>query len=206
MSNQEEQKSDLLQKKPQRQTGRRLMPLLISLGVIVILAGALVAVWRVYATNSASPSTNATPTQTAKGGSSSSRSSPWDNYPPVYWQTLRAQFAQGMHMTQPQIQENLRSTYLATQTPTNSGRVEINETAASQWLSGLAQTQGISQEQLHTIEATAVQQAHSMLVDQHVLTQQQADETIHGMSQDDLNMHIMDAFLMCSGGKASCDD
>jgi hypothetical protein len=200
MLNKEEQKSDLLQKKPQRQTGWRLMPVLILLGVIVILGGALVAVWRVYTTNSTSP------TQTAKKGgpSTSSGSAPWDSYPAVYWQTLRAQFAQGMHMTEQQVKDNLQSTYLATQSATAGGQVGVNDTAATQWLNNLAQAQGISQAQLHTIELTAVKQAHAVLVQQHVLTQQQADQTINGMSQDDLNAHMFDAFLMCTGGKGSC--
>ncbi len=203
MLNKEEQTSELLQKKPQRQTGFRLLPLLILLGVIVILSCALVAAWRVYTTNSVAP------TQTAKKGepgttSTSSGSAPWDNYPAVYWQTLREQFAQGMHMTEQQVKDNLQSTFLTTQTPTNNEGVEIRATDASKWLSDLAQEQNIPQEQLHTIEATAVQQAHSVLVKQHVLTHQQADETMRGMSQDDVNTNIMSAFIMCSGGKRSC--
>ncbi|EFH82436.1 hypothetical protein [Ktedonobacter racemifer] len=207
MLNEEEQAkegqiAELLQQKPQRQTGWRLMPVLLLLGVTVILGGGLVAVWRVYTTNSASP------TQTAKKGgpsttSTSSGSAPWDNYPAVYWQTLRAQFAQGMHMTEQQIQDNFRSTVLATQTPASHGGAEISSPQATEWLNDLAQTQGISQDQLHTIEATAVQQAHAALVQQHVLTHQQADQTIHGMNQDDMNLNIIEAFLRSSQGKKS---
>lgn len=188
MLNQEEQKSDLLQKKPQRQTGWRLMPVLISLGVIVILAGVLVAVWQIYTTNKAPSSANTPSTQTTKKGgpATGSSGSSWDNYPTVYWQTLRTQFAQGMHMTEQQVKNNLQSTYLATQSATTGGRVEVNDTAATQWLNNLAQTQGISQTQLHTIELTAVKQAHAVLVRQGVLTQQQANQTINDMSREEL--------------------
>jgi hypothetical protein len=212
---QENLKVGLLRKKPQRdrkktlwQSGRQF---LILLGGLVILGVVLLAVWQMHTTN-ASPgtggpsSTAGASTQTAKGGGQSSNGSgsPWDSYPAVYWQTLRTQFAQGMHMTEQQVKNNLQSTYLATQSATAGGRVEVNDTAATQWLNNLAQEQGISQTQLHTIELTAVKQAHAVLVQQNVLTQQQADQTINGMSQNDLNAHMFDAFLMCTGGKRSC--
>ncbi|GHO80601.1 hypothetical protein KSD_83720 [Ktedonobacter sp. SOSP1-85] len=188
--------AELLQQKPQRQTGLRLMPVLILLGVIVILGAVFVGAWRVYTTNSASPSRTQNNGSTGKkGGSNSSREAPWENYPAVYGQILRAQFAQGMHMTEQQVQGNFRSTVLATQTPGGHVGVEISSPQVTKWLNDLAQTQGISQDQLHTIEATAIQQAHATLVQQHVLTQQQADQTIRGMNQDDMNMNIMVAFL-----------
>jgi hypothetical protein len=206
MLNKEEQPSELLQTKPQRQTGLRLMPVLILLGGIVILGAVLVAGWRVYTTDSASPGTRSQ-TQTGGGtgnGSTSSSGAPSDNYPIVYWQTLRAQFAQGLHMTEQQVENNLQASLLARQTAPSNGTVGINAAAASHWLSGPAQARGISQDQLHTIETTAVQRAYAVLIEQHVLTQQQADEAIQGMSQDELNLQIMEAFFMCARGKASC--
>jgi hypothetical protein len=201
--------TEIIQKKPEQQKKRPLVSVLLLIGGgIVILGALLLAGWQVYTTNNASPSTKS-PIQikggTGKGGTSNGQA-PWENYPDVYWQTLRAQVAQGLHMNQQQIKNSLQSTFLATQTPTNNRGVEIHSTDASKWLNDLAQKQGISQNQLHTIEVTAVQQAHAVLVQQHVLTQQQADKTIRGMNQDDLNMHITEAFLMCSEGKKPCQD
>lgn len=212
---QENQKASLLQKKPLRSRRKALWrsgwQFSILLGGLVILGVVLLAIWQVH-TTSASPGTGGpsgtggVSTQTVKGGGQSGNSSgsPWDSYPTVYWQTLRARFAQGMHMTEQQVKNNLQSTYLATQSATTGGRVEVNDTAATQWLSNLAQAQGISQAQLHTIELTAVKQAHAVLVQQGVLTQQQANQTMNDMSREELNAHIFDAFLMCTGGKGSC--
>jgi hypothetical protein len=206
MLNKEEQSSDLLQKKPQRQTGWRLMPFLMLPGMIIILGVVLVGAWRI--TNSAPSSTGSSAQNTGNTGNrgTSNSQTPGDNHPAVYWQTLRVQFAQGMHMTEQQIQENVQSTLLATHPPTTNGRVELNAADAAQWVSDLATARGISQNQLHTIEVTAVQRAYAVLVEQHVLTQQQANEDIQGMSQDDLNDNIMSAFVMCSTGKASCQE
>lgn len=204
----EEKIAELLQQKPQRQIGLRLKSFLFLLGVIIILGAGLVIVWRVYTTSSASPSRIQNNGSTGKAGSSnSSDEAPWENYPAVYWQTLRAQFAQGLHMTEQQVQDNFRSSVLATQTSVSHGGAgkgyEITSPQATKWLNDLAQTQGISQGQLHTIEATAVQQAHAALVQQRVLTQRQADQTIRGMNQDDMNMNMMEAFLRSSQGKKS---
>ncbi|GHO47424.1 hypothetical protein [Ktedonospora formicarum] len=209
MLNNEEQAKEgkianILQQKPQRRADLRLKFFLLLLGVIVILSSGLVVAWRVYTTNSASPSrTQNNGSTNKKGSSNSSGEAPWENYPAVYWQTLRAQFAQGLHMTEQQVRDNFHSTVLATQTPAGHGGAEISSPQATKWLNDLAQAQGISQEQLHAIEVAAVQQAHAALVQQHVLTQQQADQTIRGMNQDDMNMNIMEAFLRSSQGKKS---
>src|SRR5437762_12894402 len=90
MLNTNEQKAELLQRKPERQTKHRFAPLLRLLGGIVILGALLVVAWQVYATNHASP--NAGKPSPQKGRTVLVRA-PWDNYPPVYGQTLRTQVA-----------------------------------------------------------------------------------------------------------------
>src|SRR5437762_218346 len=92
MLNTNEQKAELLQRKPERQTKHRFAPLLLLLGGIVILGALLVVAWQVYATNNAASSANKSSTQTKGGTGKPSKQSqgnaPSDNYPPVYWQTL----------------------------------------------------------------------------------------------------------------------
>ncbi|GHO72568.1 hypothetical protein KSD_03390 [Ktedonobacter sp. SOSP1-85] len=188
MLNKDEQQMRLLQQKPQQQQKLRPAPFLLLLGGIVILGALLVVGWQVYTTNNASSSTGS---RTGERPTQGPTHAPWDDYPEVYWQTLRAHVAQGLHMTEQQIQSNLQSTFHAN---SSSNKKEIAAAEVAQWLSNLASAHGISQTQLHTIEVTAVQQAHAVLVEQHVLTQQQADENMHSMNQDDLNFHIVDAF------------
>jgi hypothetical protein len=205
MLNKEEQTAELLQKKPQRQTGRRLTLFLVLPGVIIILGVVLAGAWQVYRTHNA-PSSTGSPAQTRGGtgnGGTSNSQVPGQNYPDVYWQTLRAQFAQGLHMTEQQVKDNLQA-FLTTQTPTNRGTVALSAATAAQWLSGLAGAEGISQSQMHALEVTAVQHAYAVLVEQHVLTQQQANEAMQGMNQDDLNTRTMSAFAICTQRKASC--
>lgn len=208
MLNKEKQSSDLLQQKPQRQTGPRLLSVLILPGVIIILGVVLMGAWRVYITNNASLNTAASAQSTGSTGSKGTNSSQalGMSHPAEYWQTLRAQFAQGMHMTEQQIQENMQSTLLATPTHLTNGGVNLNATDAAKWVGDLASARGIPQDQLHTIEVTAIQRAYAVLVEQHVLTNQQANEKVQGMSQADLNDDVMSAFVMCSTGKASCQE
>ncbi|EFH80193.1 hypothetical protein [Ktedonobacter racemifer] len=187
MLNNNEQNS--LQRKPERQKKLRLAPLLLLLGGVVIMGTLLMVAWQVYTTNQSPSSTGRGSTQGTEGPTHA----PWDDYPEVYWQTLRAQVAQGLHMTEQQIHDNLHSTLLANAS-TGSNQTEISSADAAQWMSDLASAHGVSQAQLHTIEVTAVQKAHTILVNQHVLTQQQADENMHMMNQDNLNFNMVNAF------------
>ncbi|GHO47669.1 hypothetical protein [Ktedonospora formicarum] len=191
MLNKDEHHANLLQQKPQRQQKLRLAPFLFLLGGMVILSVLLLAGWQVYITNTAPSSTGNISTQ-----HDDPVHKPWDDYPDVYWQTLRAQMAQRLHMSEQQIRDNLHATLLANNSA-DGNKTNISSADAAKWMKDLASAHGISQEQLHIIELTAVRQAHKTLVDRHKLTQQQADENMRKMNQDDLNFHMVDAF---SGG------
>src|SRR5882672_10895768 len=114
MLNKDEDKVDLLQKKPQRQKKPRLAPLLLLMGGIVILSTLLVAAWQVYTLNNTSSRTPSNASSQAPKTSTqqvnTSNDAPfWDHYPDVYWQTLRTQAAQGFHMNVQQMKSALLS-------------------------------------------------------------------------------------------------
>lgn len=189
-------KTNLLQEKPQRRQGSRLALLLCLLGGIVILGAGLVVAWhQIHAANNAPVS--ATPQPGKNQTANNNAVSPWANYPAVYWQTLRTQMAQGFHMSEQQMKSTLQTsvppTADAASQPKSNSAPDVGKP-----LSDLAIAQNITQEQLHTMEVNAVQQAHTVLVSQGILTQQQADENIQAittMDQSSLNWHIIDAFV-----------
>lgn len=205
MLNKDEQGAALLREKPQLQMKRRLTPFLMLAGGIVILGALLVVAWQVYTANQPSSSSRQTCNTCTKGRQVFSSSPPWERYPAIYWQTLRTQVAQGFHMSEQQMKSALQP---AGQQPTGTpaAKVITSQTAlpvqgsgkiAGQSLSNLARTRGISPDQLHAIEVAAVQQAHTVLVNQRFLTQQQASENIQAiltLDQDSLNAHIIEAF------------
>ncbi|GHO57841.1 hypothetical protein [Ktedonobacter robiniae] len=198
MLNKDEHHTSLLQHKPLRQQKLRLAPFLLLLGGMVILSALLLLGWQVYTTNNASSSTNSNTGQRSAQDDSPTQN-PWDEYPDVYWQTLRAQVAQRLHMSEQQIQDNLHATLLANVTA-DGKKNGISSANAAKWMNDLASAHGISQTQLHTIKITAIREAHKVLVNRHILTQQQADENMRMMNQDDLNFHMVEAF---SGGDDS---
>ncbi|GHO55742.1 hypothetical protein [Ktedonobacter robiniae] len=154
MLNNNEQNS--LQRKPERQKKLRLAPLLLLLGGVVIMGTLLMVAWQVYTTNSQSSSAGRTATQ-KQGGSGSQDAPFWDNYPAIYWKTLRTQVAQGFHMSEQQMQSAVN----VTKDPEDGKHGMLGKP-----LSDLATAHGISQDQLHTIEVNAVQKAHAILVSQ----------------------------------------
>lgn len=191
MLSKDEQRIELLQQKPPRRQKLSFAPFLLLLGGIVILSALLVGTWQVYTTNN-NASTDTGRQATQSQGITAQAPASWDSYPQVYWQTLRKEVAQGLQMSEQQIQGNLQSTF---HTNSSSNKKEIAAAEVAQWLSNLASVHGISQTRLHTIEVTAAQKAHTVLVNQHVLTQQQANENMRRLdNQDDLNMHIFNAF------------
>ncbi|GHO49030.1 hypothetical protein [Ktedonospora formicarum] len=192
MLNKGEQPIELLQQKPpRRQQKLSFAPFLLLIGGTVILGALLVGAWQVYTTNN-NVSSNTERQSTGGKGNSAQDPASWDSYPQVYWQTLRTEVAQGLHMSEQQIQSNFQSTF---HTNSSSNKQDITAAEVAQWLSNLANAHGVSQKQLHTLEVTAVQKAHTVLVNQHVLTQQQANENMRRLNnQDDLNMHIFNAF------------
>jgi hypothetical protein len=191
----DEQTAELLRNKPQRQKKPGLKSLLLLLGGLVILGALFVAAWQVYALNNPSSPAQSKTNTGNQGGDGASN--PWENYPSIYWQTLKTQIAQGLHMDEQQVVSKVQSQVPATQT-TNGSKFGLDSSTATTILNNLAHSQGLSQAQLHTIEVNAIQQAHAVLVQRGVLTQQQASKNLQALlalDRDNINLHVVSAFL-----------
>jgi len=181
-----------LQNRPQRRSRGHVSLLLLALGVIVMLGDAGMLTWQITVHQAPSP----TPATAGSPGVQQTKAVLQSQQPelppgpqgdqPVYWQTIQEQVAQGLHLSAVQIQAELQPPVSNTKggTPPNIGNVALE--------------QGISLDQLHTIEINALQQAFNKLVSQGVEMQQQADQwmqTVRGWAQSDLNGYVTDVFV-----------
>jgi hypothetical protein len=161
-----------------RPTGRRPLLLWIAAGVAIATALALVALER----------PQHAPTTSQGGVVSASPTAPMQQKtgvgdPPIYWQTIEQEIAQGLHLTIPQIRARLQPP------PGQRDGPDISVISAQQ---------GISPSQLRTIEIDAIQQGHALLVRMGYLTQQGSDEgmqTIRTWDDATLNDHVTRWFL-----------
>lgn len=163
-----------LASKPQRSSRQGLPSLLFVVGGVVMLGVVIIIAWSAVSQHVAStPGTaSGAGNPTTKGGSI-----PGAGDPEIYWQTIKDQVAQGMHVSLAELQRQLRA------------GSSINEIAAQQ---------GLSSAQLRTLELNAIQAACQQLVSQGSLTQQEADQRLHSIqswSQDDLEGYVMEAIL-----------
>lgn len=103
--------------------------------------------------------------------------------PPVYWQTIEATIAQGLHLTVAQVKADLQ--------PPPGQRDSLG-------IAHVASEQGVSEAQLRTIELEAIQKGHNLLVSMGILTQQGSDEgmqRIRAWDQATLDDHVTGWFL-----------
>ena len=160
---------------PRRSPKRNLSWLFLLAGVLVAGAGLLFA-WQIVlhsaATTPASQSAATKPQSTSVSGkaspanSSSSGISPQGPPPtPLYYQTFEQQFAQGLHMTVPQVKARLQS--------------------GSPSLFKVAESQGLTAQQANTLVINALREAGKAMVQTHVWTQQQADADLQTWQQRD---------------------
>lgn len=169
---QEDQEVVRLQDKPQRRSGGRLPLLLLILGGVVLLGGARLLIWQIGAHQAPATSSNA-PAATAT--TESGKTGPGD--PPIYWQTIQEQVAQGLHLTVAEVKTKLQS---------------------GEPIGTIAAEQNISTDQLRTIELNAIQKGHDVLVSMGYLTQQQSDQgmqDIRSWDQRTLDQHITEWYL-----------
>jgi|SRR5579875_5741 hypothetical protein len=177
--------------------------LLIILAAVVILGAGGFMLWQ--ASSHASMPSPITTKSTQEAGSPTSASGsgkgpggtpqalatlPGQNDPPIYWQTIQAQFAQGIHLSVAQTQQDLQNA--------NVQAKSQHETDPGAAVDTVAQQQGISTAQLRQIEIGAIQQACAQLVRQGTMTQQQADQrvqTAQSWDQSMLNQYILHAFV-----------
>ncbi len=133
---------------------------------------------------SSAPSAAATSTP-AKGSSSL----PGDGDPQMYWDTIKQQVAQGLH-------RSVADLTALWSTPPGGVQKGGNPPAAVT-ISDVATQEGLTRDQLTTLELNAVQAACTQLVNQGVLTQVQADarvQEIRGWDLSSLDGYTMYAF------------
>jgi hypothetical protein len=190
----QQEESGVLHQRPQRPAKRRgLSSFLLFLGgmvigvVVVLVAFQVISHAGSHGTTPQGPTTttnNTTPTTPSKGASSL----PGEGDPPVYWETIKAQVAQGLHMRVADLTVALKLPTPTTKSAPPPAGTTIGE---------IASQQGVSTSQLRTIEIQAIQQACNALVSQHDLSQAdgtQRMQTISSWDQESLDGYIMYAF------------
>lgn len=103
--------------------------------------------------------------------------------PPIYWQTIEENIAQGLHLTVAQVKARLQ--------PPSGSRDSLG-------IAHVAAEQGISEAQLRVIELNAIQKGHNLLVRMGILTQQGSDlgmSRIRHWDQVTLDDHVTGWFL-----------
>ena len=153
----------------------------LLLGGIIIVVGILLLAWQIA---HQAPLTNGNGSSYAPvSGGQAPKQSGGQTDPPIYWQTLQEQVAQGLHLTVAQMKAQLQ--------PPPGQRDSLG-------IAHVAAELGISEAQLRTIELNAAQKGHDLLVRMGILTQQQSDQgmqSIRSWSQATLDQHVTSWFL-----------
>lgn len=147
----------ILQNKPQRQSGWRRNRILSAILLLVggaIIVGTGIVVAELSFSSGPVPAKNANPPAVNDKQSSSDCG---QSLPPSYWDTLLQQAASGLHLSVTWVKAQIRA------------RKRIQDIAAAQ---------GISQQQLHTIEVNALQAANNQMVRMKCQTQSQANANV----------------------------
>ncbi len=134
-------------------------------------------------------------TSSRKGDNNSATPPGW-NDPAIYWQTIREQIAQGLHLSVAQVTANLQAAgATSTATPSTNKNAASPDPGAP--MTAVAAQQGITTEQLRTIELNALQKACDVMVAQGKLTQTEANQRMQmfeGWDQGTMNWYVMYAF------------
>src|SRR5258707_9091675 len=184
----------LLQSRPQRRSRRGLAFLLSLLGGVVIVGVVAIIAWQALS----SPGSNTTGTgavTTPKGNNTTGSTVPpgW-NDPAVYWDPIKTTVAQGLHLSVAQVTTKLQAAQ-GTSTPTSSNKGNPPDPRAP--MTVLAVQQGLSSDQLHTLELNALQKGCDAMVAQGKLSQAEARQrmqTFNTWDQGTLNWYIIHAF------------
>jgi hypothetical protein len=166
-----------------RQTGKRWI--FLALGGALALTGiALLLLWQSHPWQGA-PGGDTRTTNTVTGGTASPSPAVKQGQgdPPIYWQTIEENIAQGLHLTVAQLKNKLQ--------PSPGQR-------DSPGIAQVAREQGISEAELRDIEINAIQKGHDLLVRMGILTQQGSDQgmqRIRNWDQATLDDHVTGWFL-----------
>jgi len=159
--NQTEQRDpSLLQSRPQREGGwrkGRTLPIVMLLvgAVIIIGAGTVLAV--VLASRGSAASSSNTTNSTITNKQANSNCGQEGHLPPVYWNTLLQQAAQGLHLSVAQVTARIK------------GGKSIQDVASEQ---------GISAQQLQSIEISALHAANNQMVAMQCESQANANANV----------------------------
>lgn len=107
--------------------------------------------------------------------------------PASFYTTLKSQIAQGLHLSVAQITAQLQAPFNP-----QSGVPAVG-------IADIATKQGITADQLHTIEVNAYRAAYNAMVQAGVITQQLADEDVQYYSQTSPS-HLNDEVTLAFGG------
>ncbi len=187
--------STLFQSRPQRRSRRGLAFLLFLLSGVVIVGGIAFIVWQALSPGSNTSGTGALTTPKGNNNSGSSVPPGW-NDPATYWDPIRTTVAQGLHLSVAQVTTRLQAASpQSTSTPTSSNKGSPPDPGGA--MTALAAQQGLSIEQLRTLELNALQKGCNAMVAQGKLSQADASQrmqTFNGWDQGTLNWYIMHAF------------
>ena len=158
-----------LQSKPQRQAGTRHLPIILLLGGIVLLGGGLVLAWHLLAAPPAPASTNSTVSVQAKqqpAGCTSAR---------IPIDTVLQAAADGLHLSVTQVKTQI---------------------VAGKTIAQVAAAQGITPQQLHTIELNALQTANNRWLSMGCITRQDMADNMRrdAGTSDYMNSEFTDWF------------
>ena len=189
--------SSLLEGKPELRSRRSVAHLLLLLGGMIIIGVIAIVAWQALSQHAASTGTNAAGTSTSsRKGDNNSATPPGWNDPAIYWGTIRTQVAQGLHLSVAQVTAKLRAaTPSSTSTPTSTSKGSAPDPGAP--MTAVAAQQGISTDQLRTLELNALHKGCDAMVAQGKLSQGDADQRMQmfeGWDQGTMNWYVMHAF------------
>ena len=180
-----------LQSRPERRSRRNLALLLSLLGTVLIASVVAIIVWQ--ALSSASSGTGSSASSSRKGNNNNAVPPGW-NDPMIYWNTISTQVAQGLHLSVTQVTAKLQAiTPQNTVTSNNKGSAPSPGLAMTQ----VAVQQGLTTDQLRTLELNALQKACNVMVAHGRLSQVDANQRMQvfeDWDQSTLNWYIMHAF------------
>lgn len=150
-------------------------------GGILVVGAVLLLVWQGFAPHAPSSRSSAVSATSTTAAPKSGQSGQGD--PPIYWQTIEQQIAEGLHLTVAQLKARLQPPPGQRDGPS---------------IAVIAQEQGIPEAQWRTIEIDAIQKGHDLLVSMGYLTKQGSDQgmqTIRNWDQATLDDHVTRWFL-----------
>ena len=184
--------------RPQRRSGWNLSTVVLIVGGLVVVGVILFVVFHGFSSQTAAPSGQTTSTATpqpqssvtGKGGNSTLFDT---GYPPVYWQIVKTEMASGLHLSVDQLDTKLHQIWNGA-----AGGSGKNDAAGNPGMAvaEIATQQGISADQLRTIELNAVRKGLNQMVAQRVVTQDQANTNLETLrDHSDPNGYIASVFM-----------